>query len=172
VEVWLANKVFPTKCGLTWDDNVDYPFVPDNSVAFPVMEFIKGNKDDPRQPKTINDDESFIWPNEDGRKIKNAPGEFVVSKYLTPTTIGTPLKPDACFYNFLGNGSSLEDREDSCVNAQGCVWTGLDCVSVYNISCENLDKNSCKANKNVCKYKKKKCSLKKLTKTNLKPKKK
>mmetsp|Transcript_44351 Transcript_44351/g.50082 ORF Transcript_44351/g.50082 Transcript_44351/m.50082 type:complete len:549 (-) Transcript_44351:23-1669(-) len=92
VETWLANKVMPEKCFKTWDENdgKDYPFTPnDNSVAFPKMAKVDGHEDDPKQPSIKKG--SFLWPGDEGTKKKAVPGVFVIDKYLTPTTIGTPL---------------------------------------------------------------------------------
>lgn len=86
VETWLANKVMG-ECGPTWDDNdgADYPFTPDNSVAFPEMEFVSGYKTDPKQPRTSNDEQRFFWPGAEGSKRKSVKGVFVIEKYLAPT---------------------------------------------------------------------------------------
>lgn len=94
VETWLANKVIPEECGPTWDDNdgKDYPFTPDNSVAFPKMATVEGHDDDPKQP-ALTDKGAFIWPGDEGTKRKPTPGLFIVEKYLTPTTIGDPISP-------------------------------------------------------------------------------
>jgi len=101
VETFLANKVMPTKCGKTWDDNdgADYPYKPnDNSVAFPAMAKVKKFSNDPEQPK-LRKDGSFIWPGPEGVKRKAVPGDFVIEKYLTPTTIGKPVKEPVCCVN-------------------------------------------------------------------------
>lgn len=87
VETWLANKAMPQACGPTWDENdgADYPFTPDNSVAFPEMEFVSGYKTDPKQPRTSNDEQRFFWPGAEGSKRKSVKGVFVIEKYLAPT---------------------------------------------------------------------------------------
>jgi hypothetical protein len=93
METWLANKIMPDKCGPTWDDNdgKDYPYTPyDNSVAFPMMSKVPGFPDDPKQPTCHHG--GFTWPGSEGKKRKPVPGEFVIEKFLTPTTIGEPLK--------------------------------------------------------------------------------
>jgi len=92
VETWLANKVMPDKCGPTWDDNdgKTYPYTPDNSIAFPKMSSVEGHESDPKQP-TITAEGGFIWPGDEGCKRKPALGSFVMSKYLTPTTIGVGI---------------------------------------------------------------------------------
>lgn len=92
VEVWLANKVMPDKCGATWDDNdgKDYPFTPDRSIAFPKMAAVEGHPEDPRQP-ALKEDGAFIWPGDEGRKRKSVSGAFVIDKFLAPTTIGEPM---------------------------------------------------------------------------------
>jgi len=94
METWLANQVMQDKCFPTWDENdgKDYPYTPnDNSVAFPMMSNVEEYPDDPKQP-TLTDAGKFIWPGAEGTKAKHVPGEFVIEKYLTPTTIGVPLK--------------------------------------------------------------------------------
>lgn len=92
VETWLANKVMPDKCGPTWDDNdgATFPYTPDNSVAFPKMAKVPGYPDDPKQP-ALKADGAFIWPGDEGNKRKATKGNFVIEKYLTPTTIGEPI---------------------------------------------------------------------------------
>jgi len=87
VETWLANKAMPNDCGKTWDENdgADYPFTPDNSVAFPEMEFVSGYKTDPKQPRTSGDEQRFFWPGAEGSKRKSVKGVFVIEKYLAPT---------------------------------------------------------------------------------------
>jgi len=96
VEVWLANKVMPDKCGKTWDDNdgKDYPFTPSHSVAFPKMTKVEGFKEHPKQPM-IDRSGSFIWPGDEGTKRKAVPGVFVIEKYIKPTTIGEPLSVES-----------------------------------------------------------------------------
>jgi len=96
VEVWLAHKAMPDKCGPTWDDNdgKSYPFVPDHSVAFPMMEDVQGHEADPQQPSI--DKDGFVWPGDEGVKRKAVPGNFVLDKYLTPTTIGNLIAEPDC----------------------------------------------------------------------------
>ena len=55
------------------------------------MSSVEGHESDPKQP-TITAEGGFIWPGDEGCKRKPAPGEFVMSKYLTPTTIGGKSK--------------------------------------------------------------------------------
>lgn len=66
------------------------PYTPDNSIAFPKMSSVEGHESDPKQP-TITAEGGFIWPGDEGCKRKPALGSFVMSKYLTPTTIGGKL---------------------------------------------------------------------------------
>ena len=73
--------------------NVNSPFTPDNSIAFPKMAVVDGHEDHPKQP-ALDEDGGFIWPGDEGAKRKAVPGVFVVEKYLTPTTIGDPLVED------------------------------------------------------------------------------
>lgn len=63
------------------------PYTPDNSIAFPKMSSVEGHESDPKQPTTTAEG-GFIWPGDEGCKRKPAPGAFVMSKYLTPTTVG------------------------------------------------------------------------------------
>lgn len=85
VEVFLANQAVP-ECGATWDDNdgAGFPATPDTSTAFPVMEAVAGNSDDPEQP-AVNDC-GFTWPGPEGNKRKAVPGVFNIEEYLTPAT--------------------------------------------------------------------------------------
>ena len=69
------------------------PFTPnDNSVAFPKMADVEGHSADPKQPAIDND--KFTWPGDEGTKKKAVPGNFVIEKYLTPTTIGSPIEKE------------------------------------------------------------------------------
>ena len=70
------------------------PFVPDHSVAFPMMEEVPGHEADPKQP-LINKD-GFVWPGDEGVKRKAVSGVFVLDKYLTPTTIGNSIAEPDC----------------------------------------------------------------------------
>ena len=51
------------------------------------MSSVEGHEPDPKQPTTTAEG-GFIWPGDEGCKHKPAPGAFVMSKYLTPTTVG------------------------------------------------------------------------------------
>merc|ERR1711935_787961 len=93
----------------TWDDNdgKNYPFVPDHSVAFPMMEDVQGHQAHPKQP-LINKD-SFVWPGDEGGKRKAVPGVFVLDKYLTPTTIGDPIEKPECAADSNDNSSTKDE---------------------------------------------------------------
>jgi len=90
VEVWLANKVMPDKCGATWDDNnPDFPYNLD--VAFPKMAAVEQDataNGDPEQPAL--ECGHWVWPGTEGVKRKAVPGVFVTDKYLTSFTGDTP----------------------------------------------------------------------------------
>mmetsp|Transcript_18818 Transcript_18818/g.23911 ORF Transcript_18818/g.23911 Transcript_18818/m.23911 type:complete len:372 (+) Transcript_18818:339-1454(+) len=95
VESWLASKVID-ECGEEWDDNdgKDYPHTPDHSIAWPKMAVVEGFEDHPMQP-ALTEAGGFIWPGDEGTKRKACKGMFSIEKYLTPTTIGTPLVADS-----------------------------------------------------------------------------
>mmetsp|Transcript_27122 Transcript_27122/g.62351 ORF Transcript_27122/g.62351 Transcript_27122/m.62351 type:complete len:98 (+) Transcript_27122:1174-1467(+) len=57
------------------------------------MAEVKGHPNHPKQP-AMNSEGGFIWPGDEGTKRKAVPGVFVVEKYLTPTTIGEPMKEE------------------------------------------------------------------------------
>jgi len=75
VEVYLAHKVMPTKCGTTWDDS-NYPAAVDTTVAFPYMMDIApaGGLDMPQQPKM--EDGMWMWPGPEGYKKKSVFGNY------------------------------------------------------------------------------------------------
>jgi len=95
LEVFLANQTV-AECGPTWDDGdgANFPSSPDNSAAFPMMELVDGNPDDPEQPE-VNEC-GFIWPGAEGDKKKAVPGVFNIEMYLTPTSTSRTRKLGHC----------------------------------------------------------------------------
>jgi len=70
------------------------PHTPDHSIAWPKMAVVEGFEDHPMQP-ALTEAGGFIWPGDEGTKRKACKGMFSIEKYLTPTTIGTPLVADS-----------------------------------------------------------------------------
>jgi len=85
LEVYLANKVMPDKCEITWDDS-KYPAEVDTTVSFPDMggEYVTvdGLKA-PEQP--IIADGLWIWPGPDGDKKKPVVGNFATNLHIVAT---------------------------------------------------------------------------------------
>lgn len=91
LETYLANKIMPEVCGVTWDDS-DYPPSPgvDNTQAFPEMTLVEPGSliVDHDQP-TITKEGLWIWPGSEGTKKKAVVGNFansycVVNDYFAP----------------------------------------------------------------------------------------
>lgn len=83
IQTYLANKVMPDKCGITWDDS-NFPAKVDTTMAFPHMEGnfpdVIGGFEAPTQP-TIEEG-NFVWPGPLGTKRKPVVGNFPISKHI------------------------------------------------------------------------------------------
>eukprot|EP00957_Ditylum_brightwellii_P207434 15352970-Ditylum_brightwellii.AAC.1 len=88
------------------------PHTPDHSIAWPKMAVVEGFEDHPMQP-ALTKAGGFIWPGEEGTKRKACSGVFSIEKYLTPTTIGTPLVADSDTTTTTGTPLVADSDEDS-----------------------------------------------------------